>query len=235
MAISIPTTALTFTVATGLAYTIAQTVVIAADANDYMNATITGYNSGTGVMNATVTSSLGSGTYTSWTVNLDGAVGAQGATGPTGAVGPTGNTGATGIQGITGPTGPQGTTGPTGAQGTTGATGPLSLLTWTDVTGTTQAAASNNGYIADNSGLVTITLPTTAAIGDLIRVSGKGTGGWKLAQNASQLIHFGTSTTTTGTGGSLASTQADDCIEILCVTANTTFVVQSAVGNITIV
>lgn len=109
------------------------------------------------------------------------------------------------------------------------------VFPFTDVTGTTQAAAVNNGYIADNAGLVTITLPTTAAIGDMIPIVGKGSGGWKVAQNASQLIHFGNQVTTTGTGGSLASVNQWDCVDLICVTANTTWVVKSSIGNITIV
>ena len=44
------------------------------------------------------------------------------------------------------------------------------------------------GYIASNASEVTITLPTAPAVGDVIRVSGAGAGGWKIAQNAGQAI-----------------------------------------------
>jgi len=108
-------------------------------------------------------------------------------------------------------------------------------ITWNEVTGTTQAASVNAGYIANNAGLVTITLPTTAAVGDVVRVTGKGAGGWLIAQNASQIIHFLGTDTTTGTGGSLASTGTYDGVEIVCVVANTEWVVISSMGNITIV
>jgi hypothetical protein len=108
-------------------------------------------------------------------------------------------------------------------------------LPWTDVTGTTQAMAVHNGYVADNAGLVTLTLPATAAFGSVIAVAGKGSGGWKIAQNASQSIHCGTGTTTTGTGGSISSTNANDCIFILCTTADTTFTMLHSVGNLTLV
>lgn len=108
-------------------------------------------------------------------------------------------------------------------------------LTWTDVTGTTQAMAVNNGYTANNAGQVTLTLPSTAAYGSVFAVAGKGAGGWKVAQNASQSINFGNTVTTTGTGGSLASTNAFDVVWILCSTANTGFVVLSSVGNLTVV
>lgn len=108
-------------------------------------------------------------------------------------------------------------------------------IAWTEVTGTTQSAAVNNGYIANNAGLVTFTLPLTAAVGTPIRLAGKGAGGWRLSQNASQLINFGNKVTTTGVGGYLASSLQYDCIEILCIVANTTWVVLSSTGNITYV
>jgi len=108
-------------------------------------------------------------------------------------------------------------------------------LTWNDVTGTSASMAVNNGYLSDNAGLVTLTLPTTVPQFSVIAVAGQGAGGWKIAQNASQLIHFGSSVTTTGTGGSLASTNAFDAIHLLCSVANTTFVVLNSIGNITVV
>ena len=114
----------------------------------------------------------------------------------------------------------------------TGAAG----FTWVDVDTSTQAMAVNTGYITDNgASLVTYTLPSTAAEGSLLRVAGFSAGGWKISQNALQLIHFGNQTTTTGTGGSLASSNTFDQVELLCVVANTTFVVLSAVGNLTYV
>ncbi len=109
-----------------------------------------------------------------------------------------------------------------------------SSFTWTEVTGASQSAAVNNGYITNNAGLVTVTLPTTAAIGDIVEVGGKGAGGWRIAQNASQLIHFGSSVTTTGTGGRLDSTNRYDTVKIICITANNEWLVTSSIGNITV-
>jgi hypothetical protein len=94
--------------------------------------------------------------------------------------------------------------------------------------------AAYNGYITNySSGLVTLVLPTTISAGATMRIAGLSSSGWKLTQNASQLIHFGTATTTTGTAGYLASTQACDSIELVCAVANTTFIVVSSIGNIT--
>jgi len=108
-------------------------------------------------------------------------------------------------------------------------------ITWTEVTGTTQAAAADNGYIANNESLVTVTLPETCAVGKVVRVAGKGSGLWKIAQNESQIIYFGDQNTTSGTAGYLAAQTQYDSIELLCITANTTFNVISVVGNITVV
>jgi len=107
-------------------------------------------------------------------------------------------------------------------------------IAWTEVTGTSQAMAADSGYIANNAGTVTLTLPTTTEIGDTIIVTGKGAGGWSIAQNAGQTIYFGTSATTTGVTGSLASTEDRDSLTLVCVTANNDFNVISSIGNITV-
>lgn len=104
---------------------------------------------------------------------------------------------------------------------------------WTVVTGTTQAAAVNQGYFANNALLVTVTLPATASVGATVRVAGMGNGGWAVAQNAGQSIRMGNVTTTTGVGGSLASTDIGDAVEIVCRVANTEWMVLSMVGNVT--
>lgn len=132
------------TVGTGLAYTVAQTIVVAYNSTTYMAGTVTSYNSTTGALVINVVTTSGSGTFSAWSVNISGSVGVSGPTGPTGSgptgpagVGPTGPTGAgpTGPTG-TGPTGPTGpASGPTGPTGTSGPTGP----TGTGPTGPTGA------------------------------------------------------------------------------------------------
>lgn len=112
--------------------------------------------------------------------------------------------------------------------GGTGGTG----ISWTEITGTSQTAAVNTGYIANNAGLVTVTLPATAALGSIIRVAGYGAGGWAIAQNAGQQIVYGDVVTTEGVSGSLASINRYDAVELLCVVANTKFVVISGVGTV---
>jgi hypothetical protein len=105
---------------------------------------------------------------------------------------------------------------------------------WNDVTGASDNLFTNNGYITNSSSLVTLTLPAAATVGDTFYVNGKGTGGWLIAQNAGQSIYFGGISTTAGASGSLASTNKNDCVTIVCVATDTDFVVVSSIGNITI-
>jgi hypothetical protein len=107
-------------------------------------------------------------------------------------------------------------------------------LTWTDVTGSTQAMAVNNGYTANSGSLITFTLPSTAAFGTVVAVVGKGTGLWKIAQNSGQTIHMLSTSTTTGTGGSLASNTQYDVVYLLCTIANTDFTAVQSMGNLTV-
>jgi hypothetical protein len=92
---------------------------------------------------------------------------------------------------------------------------------WTDVSGTTQAMLPDNGYATDNSGLVTCTLPVTAAFGSSISIIGKGSGGWSIAQNAGQSIQVGNTASTIGAGGSVSSTNQFDSLNLICTVANT--------------
>lgn len=104
---------------------------------------------------------------------------------------------------------------------------------WQVITTDTQMAV-NNGYIVEGAGRKTLTLPVLADVGDTIRIT-NFTNAWTVAQNAGQSIILGSDTTATGAGGSLASTSVGDSIEIICVTANINWIVQHAVGDITVV
>jgi hypothetical protein len=78
----------------------------------------------------------------------------------------------------------------------------------------------NNGYIANKAGLLTLRLPATAAIRDMIRVTGINTAvGWRISQRANQQIHTGVVSTTIGVGGYLESINIRDSVELLCVVA----------------
>ena len=107
---------------------------------------------------------------------------------------------------------------------------------WVDKTTTPVTMAVNTGYTSDaGASLITFTLPATSAIGDQVEINGKGSGLYTIAQASGQQIHFGNIASTSGTGGSVASTLQYDCIKLRCITANTIWVVVSSVGNFTIV
>jgi hypothetical protein len=64
----------TLTVEPGLSWTVGQNAVIAFDANNHIHGTVVSYNPTTGVMVFDGNTHTGSGTHSSWTVNLDGPV-----------------------------------------------------------------------------------------------------------------------------------------------------------------
>lgn len=99
---------------------------------------------------------------------------------------------------------------------------------------TSQTAAANQAYLCNSSSLITLTLPATAAAGSMLEATAMGTGGFKIAQNASGVIHFGNSDTTTGTSGYIASTNQYDSIKLVCSVADTEWIVTSSVGNLTV-
>jgi hypothetical protein len=96
---------------------------------------------------------------------------------------------------------------------------------------------NGNGVIVDKATLLTMTLPTIAAVGTQIGIQGTvvGAGGWTIAQNALQNIQLGDISSAVGIGGSVSSTLATDGIVLICVVANTTWQLVSANGNLTVV
>jgi len=65
------------------------------------------------------------------------------------------------------------------------------LVGWLPVYGTGTNAMRDAGYLMLGSGLSTVTLPTSASllVGDIVRVSGGGGGGWLVAENSGQSIN----------------------------------------------
>jgi hypothetical protein len=86
----------------GLDYSTAQTVILAHNLSNHMHGDVVSYNQTTGALVVDLQHKSGSGTYSSWEINLQGAVGVAGPQGPTGATGATGAQGPQGIQGNTG-------------------------------------------------------------------------------------------------------------------------------------
>ena len=107
-------------------------------------------------------------------------------------------------------------------------------FTWNEVTGTSDTMNGDNGYIANNAAPVDLTLPPSAAVGEIIRVVGKGAGGWFISQNPSQQIFFLTDATTIGATGTLTPNESIAAIEMVCTTTDLEFTVLSGSGNFTL-
>lgn len=107
---------------------------------------------------------------------------------------------------------------------------------WVDVTGASQTIAANTGYLSNRAGAVAFTLPASSTVGDVFEIVGVQ-GSWSLSQAANQRVLFGSQATTLGVGGSLASTNAGDCIRLVATNtgASSVYRVVSSIGNITVV
>ena len=110
-------------------------------------------------------------------------------------------------------------------------TGGGGIFTWHTSVAPTPLLAFN-GYITNNGGGVTYTLPAAGAIGDTIIILGE-LGLTTIAQNALQQIRVAGNVTTVGVGGSLTGTNVGDCITLICIVAgaNTVWRASSFVGN----
>jgi len=98
-----------------------------------------------------------------------------------------------------------------------------------EVTAATKDIEAGKAYIANRSSQITFTLPATMALGERFMIIGKGSGGWKIAQNAGQQIKCSLNSSNTdrstklGATGRLQSLNTGDCVDIVCITADTLF------------
>ena len=104
-----------------------------------------------------------------------------------------------------------------------------SAIAWVGIAGTTQTAAVNTGYIIQNAGQTTVTLPVTAAIGSVVSIRGLGAGGWILAAGTGQTIQL--DSTATSSGGSLTYANQYDTVDVTCIVANTTWSVNGVISS----
>lgn len=125
---------------------------------------------------------------------------------------------------------------------TTGNAGAYTLTVNSTAVGTAWSNATTDtsmivdvGYLCTAGGNLQMALPTTSAFGEEIEVALDGATGFTITQAAGQQIRIGSSTTTLGVGGSLASTAQGDAIRLVCKIANTLWTTLSVEGNLTIV
>ena len=108
-------------------------------------------------------------------------------------------------------------------------------LSWTEVVVVGPTAMTvDTGFIANNGATVGLLLPLTAALGSVIQIVGKGAGGFQLTQNAGQTTHLVGSSTTTGVGGTIDSSEAGATLAMVCITADTDWRIFSSTGNLII-
>jgi hypothetical protein len=62
------------------------------------------------------------------------------------------------------------------------------LVGWIPTNGTAVQAQTDHGYMLTSSQLVTLTLPASPNVGDIVRISGAGAGGWQVKGNSGQSI-----------------------------------------------
>jgi hypothetical protein len=174
----------TIVVEPGLAYTPAQDIIITYNVGNHQTCTVVTYDINTGVMviGAPVTVT-GSGTYSLWTVNLDGAAGGDGSSGTSGTSGLSGSSGTTGTSGSSGVSGSSGTSGTTGTSGSSGINGA------TGTSGTSGSSGSSGSAGTSGSSGTSPVLPLPVVYG-------------LFAQTANSTIVTNTTTETTiiGTG-----------------------------------
>ena len=104
-------------------------------------------------------------------------------------------------------------------------------------TSNTVQMAVNTTYIAtstDGATLVTYTLPATAAVGDIVKIIGKSTAFWAIAQNATDTCHNGNLSTTPGATGTITTAHVWASVTLECITASSIWAVTASAGTITL-
>jgi len=104
---------------------------------------------------------------------------------------------------------------------------------WVEAPGIAQPMVPNYGYYA-TLGVCDLTLPALCPAGSLLSVIGVATM-WVIHQNALQEIRVGNAISTIGVGGTVSAMDFGDCLNLLCVVANTRFVSIGGVGNLSVV
>lgn len=104
--------------------------------------------------------------------------------------------------------------------------------TWSTITANQSAVAGEGYFVTSNA--VQVALPATSAVGDSFQVSLDGGTSWTITQGAGQQIFIGNTSTTAGAGGSIASTDQGDVVELVCRVADTEWRVVDMIGNISV-
>jgi hypothetical protein len=107
-----------------------------------------------------------------------------------------------------------------------------SSLTSVNITGNTTLTANARHVVNAGSGTVTLTLPATAAFGDVVIVDGAAGANWRIVQNSGQLIYYNETSSSYGTGNGIASSDPINSVSLVCSVVNSNFVAEALVGTI---
>lgn len=103
-----------------------------------------------------------------------------------------------------------------------------------------QTMAIANAYITNAATRLNLLLPAVSAVGDTLRVIGRGAGGWRITQGAGQSIAYLDLTSTVGATGyveaEVTNTQSQrGTIDLVCTVASTEWTVIGSVGVVDVV
>lgn len=101
---------------------------------------------------------------------------------------------------------------------------------WENI-GASQQLVPNHGYFCSFGGALSLLLPSSAAVGDIIEVVLIGSTSWTITQAANQRIRLANTQTTLGAGGSIGSLQQGDHLRLVCQTADLIWVVCGNTGG----
>jgi hypothetical protein len=172
----------TITVGTGLSYTTAQDIIISYDSTHHQVSMVTSYDSGTGILVFGAPSeTTGTGAYSDWTVNLNGAAGGNGTNGTSGSAGTSGLSGTSGVAGTSGSAGTSGATGTNGSSGTSassGTAGTAGVAGTAGTSGTSSGPTTSYGLFAQTADSTPVTATTVETT-----IVGPGVGGLSVPAN----------------------------------------------------
>ena len=107
-------------------------------------------------------------------------------------------------------------------------------VTWSNISASGNLVV-NTGVNCTGGAALSLALPATSAVGDIIEIALDGSTSWTVTQAANQQIRVGSVTSTLGVGGTIASTAQGDSIKLVCKTANLVWTAVSMIGNLTVV
>jgi hypothetical protein len=102
-------------------------------------------------------------------------------------------------------------------------------LNWVEID-TDYNANLNSGILVNSSNLVEISLPEVFELGSIIKIINYGSSQFRITQLPGQQIHFGRSSSTIGTSGSVESVQANSSLELTQIFEDE-FLVTASIGN----